>query len=361
MPPRRSDGPHSQESRVNALFYRKERQRVLFIDPEVSRTAMQNLAEPPQPPLRSDADAQDETVDSAKADGAVHRARIERRPKPGQGVVGPVLGRSIGGDTQIYPIGRNKQGAGSVERGITLPDQEPLTVNTYPLESFDAKPMIIVVVAWLAAVVSRNGNGQALIWALAVAYVAFFVLIMGYLVVNGISLHRLASDPGVGHAEARGFLDWTGMHANEIGLTANLGFVILLYTAAATARPLLRLTLFACAVAAATTAALTFSRGAFFGLAIIVGYYLFTQAITADRLRSGKRPCSGMASVRPCGPLLISAEPCWRLIWGRWVSESSQPSSGPCSGASRRTMPISLLVFEGGCLMCLAVQGLTGD
>jgi O-antigen ligase len=58
---------------------------------------------------------------------------------------------------------------------------------------------------------------------------------------------------------------------------ANLGFAILLYTAAATARPLLRLTLFACAVAAATTAALTFSRGAFVGLAIIVGYYLFTR------------------------------------------------------------------------------------
>jgi hypothetical protein len=167
------------------------------------------------------------------------------------------------------------RGSGSAERAITLPGDEPFTVSRYLLDSF-AKPMIIVVVAWLAAAVSRNGNGQPLIWALAVAYVAFFVLIVGYLVVNGISLQSLAS------ARARGFLDWTGMHANEVGLMANLGFAILLYTAAGTARPLLRLTLFACAVAAATTAALTFSRGAFVGLAIIVGYYLFTRRRTGQ-------------------------------------------------------------------------------
>ena len=167
------------------------------------------------------------------------------------------------------------RGSGSTERGITPAGDEPLTVSRYLLDSF-AKPMIIVVVAWLAAVVSRNGNGQRLIWALAVAYVAFFVLIVGYLAVNGISLHSLAS------SRARGFLNWTGMHANEVGLMANLGFAILLYTAAATARPLLRLTLFACAVAAATTAALTFSRGAFIGIAIIVGYYLFARRRTGQ-------------------------------------------------------------------------------
>jgi O-Antigen ligase len=167
------------------------------------------------------------------------------------------------------------RGFGSEQLAITLPGEEPLTPSRYLLDSF-LKPMIIVVVAWLAAVVSRNGNGQRLIWALAVAYVGFFVLIVGYLVVNGISLHGLASP------RAREFLDWTGMHANEVGLMANLGFAFLLYTAAATARPRLRLTLFACAAAAATTAALTFSRGAFVGLAVIVGYYLFTRRRTGQ-------------------------------------------------------------------------------
>jgi O-antigen ligase len=172
------------------------------------------------------------------------------------------------------------RGSGSAERGITFPNEESLTVSRYLLDFF-AKPMVIIIVAWLAAVVSRNGNGQRLIWALAGAYVAFFAVIMGYLVVNGISLHSLASSNS-NFDKPRNFLDWTGMHANEVGLMANLGFAILLYTAAATAQPLPRLTLFACATAAATTAALTFSRGAFFGLVIIVGYYLFTRRRTGQ-------------------------------------------------------------------------------
>ncbi|MGY8685302.1 O-antigen ligase family protein [Bradyrhizobium sp. UFLA05-153] len=162
------------------------------------------------------------------------------------------------------------RGSGSAELAITLPGDEPLTVSRYLLENF-AKSMIIVIVAWLAATVSRNAHGKPLIWALALAYVAFFAIIVGYLVVDGISLQRLAS------AEERHFLDWAGLHANEVGLMANLGFAILLYTALATAQPLPRLMLFACAVAAATTAALSFSRGALFGLAIVIGYYLFSR------------------------------------------------------------------------------------
>ena len=163
-------------------------------------------------------------------------------------------------------------GTGSAERAITIPgvDTEPLTVTTYLLDYF-AKPMIIFVVAWLAAVFARNGNGRPLIWALAIAFVVFVVLIAGYIVTNGISLEILAS------SQTRGFLGWTGMHANEVGLMANLGFAILLYTAVATGGPLPRLILFACAAAAAIMAALTFSRGAFIGLTIILGYYLLTR------------------------------------------------------------------------------------
>ncbi|MBV9241129.1 MAG: O-antigen ligase family protein, partial [Acidobacteria bacterium] len=171
-------------------------------------------------------------------------------------------------------------GSGSVGRAITLKDQEPLTVSTYLLDSF-AKPMIILVVAWLAAVVSRNGSQEPLIWAIAIAYVAYFVLVAGFLIFSGISLESLAS-ANDDVMKPRDFLGWTGMHANEIGLQANLGFAVLLFTAAGTPRPLLRLLLFACAAAAAMTAALTFSRGAFVGLALIVGYYLFTRLRTVQ-------------------------------------------------------------------------------
>ena len=165
-------------------------------------------------------------------------------------------------------------GAGSAEHAVVVPDAtgvcEPVTVTTYLLDNF-AKPMIILIVALLAATVARNGNGRSLIWALAAAYVVLFLVIVAYVVINGISLQDLAS------SDARGFLSWTGMHANEIGLQANLGLAILLFTARATRGVLPRLILFASAVAAGMLAALTFSRGAFIGLSLILGYYLLSR------------------------------------------------------------------------------------
>ena len=156
---------------------------------------------------------------------------------------------------------------------------EPLTVTRYLLNGF-AKTMIILIVAWLAATVARNGNGRPLIWALGAAYVAFFLVIVYYFVVNGVSLQDLASAARNGGSEARfsrEFLDWTGMHANQIGLQANLGLAILLCAAAATRGALPRLILFACAAAAGMLAVLTFSRGAFVGLMLILGYYLLSR------------------------------------------------------------------------------------
>ena len=67
------------------------------------------------------------------------------------------------------------------------------------------------------------------------------------------------------------------MHANEIGLQANLGLAILLCAAGATRGALPRLILFACAAAAGMLAVLTFSRGAFVGLSLILGYYLLSR------------------------------------------------------------------------------------
>ena len=166
-------------------------------------------------------------------------------------------------------------GAGSAEHAVVSPDvtgviPEPPTVTRYLLDDF-AKPMIILIVALLAATVARNGNGRPLIWALAAAYVALFLVIVANVVINGISLRDLASP------DARDFLSWTGMHANEIGLQANLGLAILLFTARATRGGLPRLVLFASAGAAGMMAALTFSRSAFIGLSLILGYYLLSR------------------------------------------------------------------------------------
>ncbi|QOZ46259.1 hypothetical protein XH89_24375 [Bradyrhizobium sp. CCBAU 53340] len=159
-------------------------------------------------------------------------------------------------------------GVGSVERAIVLPNLEPLTKTAYLLDF--AKSLIMLAVAWLAAVLSRSSNGRPVIWALAATYTTFFVVIAGYLIIDGISLQGLA-------AGDRDFLSWIGLHANEIGLLANIGFAILLHTALATSALWSRAILLACAGAAAMMAALTFSRAAFVGIAIILGSYMWKQ------------------------------------------------------------------------------------
>jgi O-antigen ligase len=159
-------------------------------------------------------------------------------------------------------------GVGSVEKAVVFPDSEPLTKTAYLLEAF-IKPLIMLAVAWLTALLSRNGNGRAVIWAIAAAYVTFFLVIAGYLASHGISPQS--------HKDTREFLDWTGIHANEVGLLANIGFAIILNTALVTSAPQSRAILLACAGAAATMAALTFSRAAFVGIGIILGYYVLKQ------------------------------------------------------------------------------------
>jgi O-antigen ligase len=161
-------------------------------------------------------------------------------------------------------------GLGSVEKAIVLPDSEPLTKTAYLLDAF-FKPLMILGVAWLAAVLSRNGNGRSVIWALAAAYTTFFIVIAAYLVINGMSLHGLADK------DARSFLNWTGLHANDVGELANIGLAILLFTALATSAPRSRAILLASAGAAATMAALSFSRAAFVDIVIISGYYMWKQ------------------------------------------------------------------------------------
>lgn len=148
---------------------------------------------------------------------------------------------------------------------------EALTRMKYLLAVF-FKPFIILIVAWLAAVQVRNGaGGKSLIWAIALAASILFSVIVTNLVVTGTSLQVLAS------SKSRGFLSWMGIHANELGLMANMMFAVLLYTTLGSDRGGARIVLFATAVAAALAAALTFSRGAFLGILVITAYFLVTR------------------------------------------------------------------------------------
>lgn len=149
-------------------------------------------------------------------------------------------------------------------------DYEPLGRTKYLLDSL-FKPLVILVIAWLAAVLARGGDGKSLIYAIASAAVLFSIIILAYLAWSGVGLRILAT------SRARGFLSWTGMHANELGLMANMMLACLLFGALGSVAWRDRATLLMAAGLAALTAAVTFSRGAFLGTIVVVLYFLVTR------------------------------------------------------------------------------------
>lgn len=192
------------------------------------------------------------------------------------------------------------------------------------------KPMIIILVTMLTAIVASEGRGRSIIAAIALAAMAFFCIVAGYLVLSGTSLQVLAS------SRARGFLSWMGMHANELGLMSNMMFALLLFAAMGAKQGLLRLLLMAAAIAAAMTALLTFSRGAFLGMAVIIAYYLISRrklgqlflgvivvALIALALPEAfiERATTGVAN-RDIGAITAGRlDDIWRPLWP-WVWDS---------------------------------------
>lgn len=148
---------------------------------------------------------------------------------------------------------------------------EKLSQTTYVLDVL-VKPAILLAVAWLAAVQVRNAGGaRALVWAMALTVTILFTVVMIFLATSGLNLQVLAS------TRARGFLSWIGMHANELGLMANMMFAVLLFTALGAQTRGARLLLLAAAGMALLLAALTFSRGAFLGILVVAAYFLLTR------------------------------------------------------------------------------------
>jgi hypothetical protein len=208
---------------------------------------------------------------------------------------------------------------------------ETMTKAKYLLENF-FKPMVILLVAWLLAVQAGNGGGRSLIWAVAVAAFVFCSIVITYIVASGTGLEALAS------SRARGFLSWTGMHANELGLLSNITFALLLYTGLGMPKGGGRLAFIACAAATALTAVCTFSRGAFLGVLVVGAYYLvsrrrfrqlaasfavlaavaaFLPSAFVDRATTGLQ--KGDSSAITAGRLDGIWLPLWPTVWERPV------------------------------------------
>lgn len=225
---------------------------------------------------------------------------------------------------------------GSFYATLTAPTQTDAAGNliamskTRYLLDVLVKPMFIILVALLAAIVAREGRGRSLILALALSATLFFSIVVGYLILTGASLQVLAS------SRARGFLSWMGMHANELGLMSNMILAVLLFAALACRQWGLRVVLFVAAIAAGMTALLTFSRGAFLGMAMIAAYYLLsrrklgqlflglvTLAIIALVLPEAfiERATTGLANKNVGAITAGRYDDIWRPLWP-WVWDS---------------------------------------
>ncbi|MCU7863504.1 MAG: O-antigen ligase family protein [Candidatus Thiodiazotropha sp. (ex Lucinoma borealis)] len=148
---------------------------------------------------------------------------------------------------------------------------QELTPIKYLLQEL-FKPLIIVVVALLCAVTARDDrSARRLVMAAVVSLVLLGAVIIGYQLTSGVSLSEMAS------SKSRRMLSWIGMHANNLGLLCNLGFVLMLFAFLGSKSTGARWIFATAALLGGTAAALSFSRSAFLGLIVVGSYLLITR------------------------------------------------------------------------------------
>ncbi|WP_200279049.1 O-antigen ligase family protein [Rhabdochromatium marinum] len=195
----------------------------------------------------------------AKRPGSV---RLPRLPVTFMAYIGLIVAGAAAGLFYIDLVPPRAVGDG-IENGLS-----PLG---YLLENL-FKPLIIVVVALLAAVTVTNEKfARRLVTAISVALLLFSMVVLLNQFTSGLSLSEMAS------SKSRRMLSWMGIHANDIGHLCNLGVALTLFAFLGTRNAASRWFYAAAAVLGAAAAALTFSRSAFLGLLTIGAYFLISR------------------------------------------------------------------------------------
>lgn len=154
-----------------------------------------------------------------------------------------------------------------------MPDIEFNTVGGYLLNSF-LKPMIILAVAMLVAIMARNSRRPELLLApLFLSAAVLEMVVVGYVAVSGVSLDALSGNS----LDSRTFLSWVGIHANEQGLLFNMALALALFTFSAIRWGVTRILLAAFIGLSTVAVALTFSRGGFLGYLLIMSYFFLSR------------------------------------------------------------------------------------
>lgn len=145
------------------------------------------------------------------------------------------------------------------------------SVGGYVIDIF-LKPMIILIVAVMLAVVMNNSRRPVLyLFPLFFSSIMLPVSVIAYVANSGFSLSALAS------SDAREFLSVTGLHANELGLMFNMAFALAIFSFFGASSTVVKCMLGLTCVILLGAITLTFSRGAYVGLLVVVGYVLYTR------------------------------------------------------------------------------------
>ncbi len=165
------------------------------------------------------------------------------------------------------------------------------------------KPLFLPLFALLvAAAASRSRQPERFVVPMLVSIWLMCLLAIGFVLLSGTSLAALAS------SQSRTFFSPLGVHPNELGRLYAIAYALMLYTCAATKDANMRLALIASMGLVVIALVLTFSRGAFFGFAVVnimfllsrrkattlllfglllVGLTLLMPAAVFDRIQSG--------------------------------------------------------------------------
>jgi len=147
----------------------------------------------------------------------------------------------------------------------------PLTAKAY-LQVVLIKPVLILAVGYIVSAFAKTGKGaMGVFWSIVSALLIMLAVVITAIALSGFSLTALSA------SNARGFLSWTGLHANQVGLFFTMGFSLLLFSSQGDERKLRAFVLFCLACATAVGAALTFSRATFLGLILVGGYFLISR------------------------------------------------------------------------------------
>ena len=134
------------------------------------------------------------------------------------------------------------------------------------------KPAVILLTAYMLSVAVANAKRpDRYLIPLFASMMTLPIMVIGYVLLSGVSLTTLAS------SEHRSFLSALGIHANELGYLFNMAFALVLFCFFSIRNRLVKWLLALMMATLLVAIMLTFSRGAFLGVITVVGYILFTQ------------------------------------------------------------------------------------